>query len=1003
MPRNLRFVLTFPGGIVPGRRAHPSSLSMKSLLCFAWPVIGRAGAGALAALVLIVAGLPATRAEDAPQSWPLQRTPGPGGDPHQDPATWPRSPSPAQQPVRRAVAPQPALVDAGQGDWILAGGWKLASSIKVPATAREISQAGFDASTWYEATVPGTVLTTLVDQGVYPEPTYGLNNLAIPESLNREDYWYRHEFVPPADSTGRILTLTFKGINYTAEVWLNGCRLGDIRGAFQRGLFDITAQVRSGQANALAVRVSPVPHPGIPHEESLAAGAGPNGGAMTLDGPTFFCTEGWDWIPGIRDRCTGLWQDVVLHVSGPVTLGDVHVKTDLPLPDTSRAEVFVSAAIANHAAEPQTFTVRGDFEGAAFSQTLTLAPHAQGFAKFGAGEFADLRVNHPRLWWPNGYGKPELYHLRLTVANAAGRVTETKSLRFGIRHLTYELSAFDPHGEVRRYEFSPSTVWSQLVVDKRHAALRASGSLFLPSIATGAEHSAGLTPSDDTATAPFLVIKVNGQRVVCKGGNWGLDEALKRVSRAKLEPYFRLERDLGLTMVRNWCGQNTEEVFYDLCDEYGLMVWNDFWVSSQDWNMQPLDLRLWLANAEDVIKRFRNHPSIVLWCGRNEGVPPPALNEGLDALVREHDSSRYYQPSSVAVNLLWSGPWNHADPVKFFSEYGRGFTTELGLPCPPTADAIRAMMPAADQWPISDTWAYHDWHQKDHGEVPAFMDAIAKQFGPATDLEDFCRKAQMLNYAGHRALFEGLNAHLWNPAPGRLIWMSHSTWPSMEWQLYSSDYETNGAYFGARKACEPLHVQCNLDDRKVVVTNTTLAAVPDATVRAELFDLQGRRIAGQQSTVLAAANATTEAFRLDESAAASLPLYFVRLALVDAGGRTLSDNFYWHARREEDHRLLNTLPRVTLTGAATVKRGEEASVVTVELTNPATSVALLVKTTLRTATGERVLPVYASDGYFSLLPGESRRVILETPVTATPLQVAVDGWNAAPTALPVQE
>jgi hypothetical protein len=261
----------------------------------------------------------------------------------------------------------------------------------------------------------------------------------------------------------------------------------------------------------------------------------------------------------------------------------------------------------------------------------------------------------------------------------------------------------------------------------------------------------------------------------------------------------------------------------------------------------------------------------------------------------------------------------------------------------------------------------------------------------------------MLNYAGHRAMFEGLNAHLWNPAPGRLIWMSHPTWPSMEWQLYSSDYETNGAYFGARKACEPLHVQCNLDDRKVVVTNTTLAAVPDATVRAELFDLQGRRIAGQQSTVLAAANATTEAFRLDESAAASLPLYFVRLALVDAGGRTLSDNFYWHARREEDHRLLNTLPRVTLTGAATVKRGEEASVVTVELTNPATSVALLVKTTLRTATGERVLPVYASDGYFSLLPGESRRVILETPVTATPLQVAVDGWNAAPTALPVQE
>ena len=184
-------------------------------------------------------------------------------------------------------------------------------------TSKELSTPGFDSASWMDATVPGTVLTTMVDQGLYPEPTYGLDNLAIPESLARQDYWYRDELTVPAGFEGRTFTLTFKGVNYAAEVWLNGQRLGEIRGAFVRGIFDVTGVLRPGQPNALVARVSPVPHPGIPHEESLKAGAGPNGGAMLFDGPTFFSTEGWDWIPGIRDRCTGIWQDVVLHVERP--------------------------------------------------------------------------------------------------------------------------------------------------------------------------------------------------------------------------------------------------------------------------------------------------------------------------------------------------------------------------------------------------------------------------------------------------------------------------------------------------------------------------------------------------------------------------------------------------------------------------------------------------------------------------------------------------------------
>lgn len=929
--------------------------------------------------------------------WPVQQSPGVAGDPQQDPTTLPRpiSPTAPGQP-RRSVGSR-ALVPTPEGSWRLVGRWRLRGAFDVAATAREISTPGYDAGAWYEATMPGTVLTTLVDQGVYPEPTFGLNNLAIPEALNRQDYWYRTEFDIPNEPRGRNATLVFHGINYAAEVWLNGVRLGAIRGAFQRGTFELGDLVRPGEHAALAVRVSPVPHPGIPHEQSLAAGAGPNGGAMCFDGPTFFCTEGWDWLPGIRDRCTGIWQDVELRLHGPVTLGDVQVISDLPLPDRSVADVSILATVSNRSEAPQTFVLAGEFEGARFTQDVTLATHESREVRLDSRQHRDLHVTNPRLWWPNGYGRPELYHLTLTAIDAQQRESDRKSLRFGIRELSYELTAVDPQGELQRCEFTPAAADPERLIDVRHDALRQSPVGWVPSLTPEGARSPALQPVPDTRTAPFLVIKVNGTRIVAKGGNWGLDEALKRCSRERLEPFIRLERDAHLTMIRNWCGQSTEEAFFELCDEYGIMVWNDFWASTQNWNQQPGDLQLWLDNAADVIRRFRHHPSIVVWCGRNEGVPPPALNEGLDQLIRELDGTRYYQPGSIDINLLNSGPWVHREPVRFFAEYGHGFTTEIGLPCVPTADAIRAMMRPADQWPISDTWAYHDWHQKDHGEVQVFVEALEQQFGPATDLDDFCRKAQMLNYAGHRAVFEGLNARLWQPASGRLLWMSHPAWPSMEWQLYSSDGDPNGAFFGAQKACEPLHVQLNLDDRLVVVTNTTGAAADSLTVEAALYDLHCRPLGGQRTALDSAANTTRTAFRLDETPARALPLYFVRLTLTDANHHRRSDNLYWIARTAADHRALNQLPHVVLTGVAYVEVTATGTRVAVTLRNPGETLALLLKPTLRNRVGQRILPAFVSEGGFSLFPGEERSMTIATAhaIDPTDLQVTIEGWNAS--------
>ena len=648
---------------------------------------------------------------------------------------------------------QPRSADA----WTLAK-WGLVEAPKTAAGGVEISTPGFDARGWYRATVPGTVLTTLVDRGVYPDPAYGLNNMAIPESLARQDYWYRTEFTAPESLRGRRQLITFKGINYRAEVWLNGERLGSIEGAFVRGRFDVTGRLKPGQANALAVRISPPPHPGIPHEQSLTAGAGQNGGMQALDGPTFIATEGWDWIPGVRDRNTGLWQDVVLSGSGVVRLGDSQVVTTLPKADNSEADVEIDVPVKNFGDRAVETEVSAAFDDVRVARTLIVAP-GETVVRFTPAAFPALAVRHPRLWWPNGYGDPALHMAHLT-ASVDGAVSDQADVRFGMRQITYELSLMDTAAHLRRVLVDPSRgrQLGQTLVDGSHEGIRKSEDGWVASLTKAGETSPAVTPLPPTPLSPFLVIRVNGVRIAARGGSWGMDDFMKRVSRARLEPFFRLHRDAHVNIIRNWVGQDTEDVFYDLADEYGLLICNDFWDSTQNFQLEPQDVPLFLKNAADVIARYRNHPSIAIWFGRNEGVPQPILNEGLEKLVHDLDGTRYYSGSSNRVNLQDSGPYNYREPESYFTTLSKGFAVEVGTPSFPTLEAFEAMTPPQDRWPISDTWAYHDWHQDGNGVVKTFMEAMADKLGPAIDLADFERKAQLLNYESYRAIFEGMNA-----------------------------------------------------------------------------------------------------------------------------------------------------------------------------------------------------------------------------------------------------
>ena len=944
--------------------------------------------------------------EEGSKPWPVQTRGQAGYRAPQDPWTLPTSAAGFSTPVAAPLPPaKTTLREDAANQWTLSGGWKLAEAPKVSADGAKIAAPGFHADkAWMPATVPGTVLTTMIDRGIYPDPDYGLNNMAIPESLNKQDYWYRSEFTGPKLSNDQKLSLIFEGINYQADVWLNGHELGTVKGAFIRGVFDVTGILKPGESNALAVRISPPPHPGIPNEESIKGGPGDNGGLMCLDGPTFVATEGWDWIPGIRDRDSGIWQDVKLVATGSVRIGDPLVVTTLPLPDTSSAKVDITVPLRNTSPEAASGTLTAAFEGVSIEKKVRLEP-GENSIELTSAEFAQLNVQHPRLWWPNGYGRPELYHLKLSFASN-GTASDTKQLRFGIREVTYELSLLDNTGQLRRVEYSPqlARTTKASVVDVTHDGMRQIPGGWASSIAAGQDASPAFTTMADKQAAPYLILKVNGVRIAARGGNWGMDDSRKRVSRERLEPYFRLHRDANINIIRNWVGQNTESTFFDLADEYGLMVWNDFWDSTEDYNTEPADPALFLGNAKDTILRFRNHPSIVMWCGRNEGVPQPILNDGLAELTHTLDGTRYYSPSSNRVNLQDSGPYRYQNPADYFNKLNHGFSVETGTPSFSTLESFQHWIPKADQWPVSDAWAYHDWHQQGNGAAAPFMEHIETEFGAPSSLEDFERKAQMLNYVDHRAIFEGMNAHLWTPNSGRMLWMTQPAWPSNMWEILSSDYDTQASFYGTQKACEPLHVQIDLSNYDVAVINTTPTATPGLTLSAKVYSLDNRLLLSRDLALDAKANAATQAFKLDLAPLFAQGVVLVRLELKNTSGAIVSTNFYWLAGGDKDYRALARLPQMALHVTATETKENREVQIHVHLQNPGTTVALESKLTLENASdGSRILPAYFSDNYVSLLPGESADVVVKAPEDQVhgAAKIALRGWNVTPASIEV--
>ncbi len=464
-----------------------------------------------------------------------------------------------------------------------------------------------------------------------------------------------------------------------------------------------------------------------------------------------------------------------------------------------------------------------------------------------------------------------------------------------------------------------------------------------------------------------------------------------------MEPYFQLHRDAHLNIIRNWLGQNTEEVFYDLADEYGLLVLNDFWESTQDFQLEPQDPALFLANARDVISRYRNHPSIAVWFGRNEGVPQPIINEGLADLVATLDGTRYYTGSSNSVNLQASGPVQlpaagaifHRTRARLLGRSRNALAVDAGVAARLDSGG-RPMADRATRMPITTGISAATAMSR------RFMarDGRSNTARPGS-LEDFERKAQIMDYVSYRAIFEGFAAHLWTDNSGRLLWMTHPAWPSNTWQIYSSDYDTAAAYYAVKKACEPLHAQLDLPDFRLAVVNTTRIARSGLTLRTRVLSLDNRRLAERVDRVDSAANSVT-----DVATPLDLPpllerekVVIVKLALEDPGGATVSDNVYWQAIDEAAHRRLNSLPPQPVAIRAQAQRAQVGRI-DITLENQGSAPVLNAKLTVLDAKGDRVLPAYYSDNYIALMPGEIRKIEVRCPPSGQECErVALRGWD----------
>ena len=905
-----------------------------------------------------------------------------------------QSSTPPALPVRQVKLTHFAMLSSAV---VKAGGDSLSSIDYTPANY------------WFPVTVPSTVLTGLVANKVYPDPYIGMNNMLIPDAsdtFNRDyhleqysylpgqpnpwkkPYWYRTTFPVPAADKGRHFQLIFKGINYRAEVWVNGRLIADsakMVGMFEEFDLDVSAAIHAGEENALAVKIYPLDVPGEPATPQLKAledfyeNGGPTGDIGK--NVTMLSSVGWDWIPAVRDRNMGIWQPVYLRTTGQVVISHPRIVTELPaLPDASVARLSLDLQLSNNSPTSrrgvlQVTITPENFTGEAirFSRSVPVEASGSKVVHFSSSEVSELLMHHPHLWWPNGYGQPNLYRIRLQYRD--GGISDDTSFVFGVR--TVSTTATTVNGWVRRDFF------------------------------------------------------VNGRRVHLVGGAWVPDMMLNR-DYQRYDYELRLCRNANVNLVRIWGGGLGEtDDFYELADRYGLLVWQDFWITgdtnggfkgSADW---PLQSSVFIDNVISTIYRIRNHPSLLVWTGGNEGHARGELYKAMRDKVASLDGTRPFIPCSSGFSRApkeWKGSWPDDRPAGVYSggpyswqddatyyrlvDAGKDwvFKDETGIPSQPPYNTLSKIIPnlVPDNnlpYPLNDTWGYHD-ACTGNGKYDTYYKAMIDRFGAPVSMRDFSDKMQLLNAGGYRSIFEAAG-HKLNETGGVMLWKLNAAFPSVVWQVYDWYLEPNAGYYFMQRACEPVHIQLNLDDSAVALVNRTYVRRPGLHYETEVVGMTGASLFRQEGRASLDTTDVREVLSLKQVLAATRGVSFVLLRLKDAQGAVISHNVYWMSPGH-DFADLHAMPSATV-GTAVLKTEHRSGYVywTLRFTNNSSRLAFFLNPQV-VVQGEEVLPSYWSDNYFSIPAGQSITVKVSCPsavLDGRVPQLRLEGWNIRSTTL----
>ena len=845
------------------------------------------------------------------------------------------------------VIPEPGEKTLIHSDWYA----RKANEVKMDGN--RLSAAPLDKTGWFPARVPGTVLTTLLENHMYPAPEFGLNNNLIPDihevGNDFYTYWFTRQFTINNLPEGRNVWLNFRGINYKAEIFLNGKRINrnTHEGMFLRKTFNITPYLRTDAPNVLAVLVYPPTHAGNPN-------GGQGGDGQIARNNTMQYTPGWDWIQPVRDRNTGIWDEVSITTTGPVCLSSPYVVTKVPGvrdPETkTQREAFVNTSVEleNTGSTSLKGLLVCETNGTRLTQPVTLSPFEKKTVSLNP-----LAVKNPRLWWPNGIGEQPLYDMNLSF-EIGNQVSDRERLRYGIREITSDKC---PDNGGRRFF-------------------------------------------------------VNGQKIYVTGGNYINSDWLLRLSPERYRDEVRFHAEMNLRMIRVWGGALVERPeFYNACDEFGILVFQDLWGSGDcngAWeDPTKMDSRerrweypdnhdLFIASVEDQVKMIRNHPSLCFWCGANEW----PLAKDIDQCLRKEvfpqlDPERLFVSFSTDTlftrNYLGDngdGPYGIQEPEWFFSFRSHPFNPEAGSVGSPEVESMREMMTEQDLagfprkgFTRNYTWRYHkDLGYGDHLE----------RYGEVKDIETYCKYAQVVNYDQYRSFMEGWASHMWDWYTGILIWKTQNPWTSLRGQMYDWSLDVNASLYGTRKGCEPLHAYYNPVTRKAGLLNTTLKDYTDLSIIARIYNLEGKLLWEKETRASSKANTVQEL--LDIPVPEGIQgAYFLRLALnADV------PNIYWLTTEPKDYTSLSQLPKSRPDIKTEIKKEGSNFVGTVRLSADSQISFFNRIKVFDKETGKRILPVHYSDNYITLMPGDQQEISLEFPANLPEerIQIVVDSYNS---------